>query len=78
MVSKMLITDKGCVPDNCNACKHHYPAENYNYTLNSVEHKKMDGFICTAFAKDEGIMTYMSGLVNDSVDRCEMFEARGA
>ena len=73
----MLITDKGCRPNNCNSCKFHYSVENYHYNLKEVEHKKMDGFICAAFAEEEGIMVYMSGLVNDSVDTCEMFKERG-
>lgn len=73
----MLITDKGCEPHNCNSCKHHYPVTNYSYKINGVDHKDMSGYICTAFAKDEGIMVYMSGLVNDSVDYCEMFDKRG-
>lgn len=73
----MLITDKGCKPRNCNSCKFHYSAVNYNYGLTDVEHKDMDGFICAAFAEEEGIMVYMSGLVNDSVDTCEMFKERG-
>jgi len=73
----MLITDKGCRPNNCNSCKHHYSAVNYHYGLTEVEHKDMDGFICTAFAADEGMVVYMSGLVNDSVDFCEMYQERG-
>ena len=81
----MLITDKGCKPRNCNSCKFHYSAENYHYKLKEVEHKKMDGFICAAFVLEicaafvleEGTMVYMSGLVNDSVDFCEMYQERG-
>lgn len=73
----MLITDKGCRPNNCNSCKHHYSAVNYHYGLPDVEHKDMDGFICAAFAAEEGIMVYMSGFVNDSVDTCEMYKERG-
>lgn len=73
----MLITDNGCRPNNCNSCKHHYSAVNYNYGLSDVEHKDMDGFICAAFAEEEGMMVYMSGLVNDSVDFCEMYQERG-
>jgi hypothetical protein len=38
---------------------------------------EMKGFICAAFAEEEGIMVYMSGIVNDSVDHCEMFKLRG-
>jgi hypothetical protein len=72
----MLITDKGCRPNNCNSCKFHYSAVNYNYGLTDVEHKDMDGFICAAFAH-EGIMVHMSGLVNDSVDFCEEYVPRG-
>ena len=37
----------------------------------------MDGFICAAFVPEEGTMVYMSGLVNDSVDFCEMYQERG-
>ncbi len=73
----MLITDKGCKPRNCNSCKFHYSAENYNYTLKEVEHNKMDGFICAAFVPEEGTMVYMSGLINESVDFCEMYQERG-
>ena len=73
----MLITDKGCKPMNCNSCKFHYSAENYHYKLHEVEHKKMDGFICAAFVPEEGTMVYMSGLVNESVDFCEMYQERG-
>lgn len=73
----MMITDDGCVPHNCNACKYHYAAQNYHYKTKGVDSTKMDGFICAAFAKEEGIMTYMSGLINDSVDFCEMFTPRG-
>lgn len=73
----MLITENGCRPMNCNACKYHYAAQNYHYKMKGVDNTKMDGFICAAFAEEEGIMVYMSGLVNDSVDHCEMFKLRG-
>jgi hypothetical protein len=37
----------------------------------------MDGFICAAFATEEGLLIHMTGLVNDTVDFCEMFKERG-
>lgn len=73
----MLITDKGCRPMSCSYCKHHYPIHRYFYKLDTVEHEVESGFICTAFAKEEGIMVHMDGLVNDSVDHCEMYKERG-
>ena len=73
----MLITEYGCRPYNCNACKYHYNMRTNYYTLNDVEHRDLRGFICAAFADEEGIMVYMSGLVNDSTDHCEMFKLRG-
>ena len=73
----MLITDEGCRPRNCNSCKFHYSVENYHYNLKEVEHKKMDGFTCAAFVPEEETMILMSGLVNDSVDFCEMYQERG-
>lgn len=74
---KMLITDGGLRPMNCNSCKYHYSGRNYQYGLKGVERKEMEGFICAAFAEEEGTMVYMNGLVNDSVDHCEMFKLRG-
>lgn len=73
----MLITDKGCEQRNCNSCKYHYPVTEYFYKLHGVDHKPMDGFVCAAFAAEEGIMIYMSGLANPSVDFCEMYKKRG-
>jgi hypothetical protein len=73
----MLITDKGMKPRSCNHCKHKYAGKQYIYGLTSVEHKDMDGFICAAFAEEEGLLIHMTGLVNDTVDFCEMFKERG-
>ena len=73
----MLITENGCRPMNCNACKYHYNVRQNFYLLKDVEHKDMNGFVCAAFAEEEGVMVYMSGLVNDSTDYCEMFKPRG-
>lgn len=73
----MWITDKGCEPMSCSHCKHHYPVKRYFYKLKGVDHEDMSGFICAAFAADEGIMVHMDGLVNDTVDFCEMYKERG-
>ena len=73
----MLITDEGCKAMSCYHCKNYYPVKNYNYNFNNVEHKDMDGFICAAFAAEEGIMIHMTGLVNVTVDFCEMYKERG-
>lgn len=44
--------------------------------MKGVDHSDMTGFICTAFADDEGIIVHMDGLINDTVDYCEMFKER--
>lgn len=62
---------------SCKNCKFCYSGMNYNYRVDKVEHKEMDGFICAAFAAEDGTMVHMSGLVNDSVDFCEMYKPRG-
>lgn len=62
--------------NSCKNCKFCYSGMNYNYRVDRVEHKEMDGFICAAFA-DEGIMIHMSGLVGTENDVCEMFKRRG-
>lgn len=60
----------------CRDCKFCYSGMNYNYRVDKVEHKEMDGFICAAFA-DEGLMVHMSGLVGAENDVCEMYIPRG-
>lgn len=73
----MLITDNGCRPMNCTHCKHHYSGRKNFYGLHDVKSEDMDGFLCTAFAKEEGIIVHMTGLINDTVDFCEMYKERG-
>lgn len=73
----MLITDKGMKPQSCSHCKYRYAGKQYFFGLNDVKHSDMGGFICAAFADEEGILVHMTGLVNDTVDFCEMFKERG-
>lgn len=77
MGDEMLITENGLKHDTCLHCKYHYPGKRYFYRLKAVEVTDMSGFLCTAFAAEEGIIVHMDGLVNDSVDHCEMFKKRG-
>lgn len=73
----MLITDKGCKARSCSHCKYHYSGKRYFYKVKGVDHSDMTGFICTAFASEEGIIVHMDGLINDTVDYCEMYTERG-
>lgn len=77
MGDDMLITDKGLRHKSCLHCKYRYAGKQYFFGLNDVKHNDMGGFICAAFAAEEGIMVHMAGLVNDTVDFCEMFKERG-
>lgn len=73
----MLITDNARIERSCEYCKHHYAGKRMFYGLNDVKSEDMGGFLCTAFAEEEGIIVHMTGLVYDSVDFCEMYKERG-
>lgn len=72
----MLITDNAVIKRSCEHCKNHYPVKKYFYKLDSVDHEDESGFICTAFAAEEGIMIHMDGVINAKSDFCEMFKER--
>lgn len=55
----------------CKNCKFRYDLEKLDYSKGGCNHRKMDGFICMAFA-DEDISNWMYGLDED-IAMCEEF-----
>lgn len=58
---------------NCKNCANRYELWKWDYSQSGVPKKKMDGFICSAFAS-EGIMIWQVG--NDGNGQCECWWKR--